>query len=412
MTTAPNPIRPPVKAHSPTSEEVRERMVALGRKNPDFVSVETIGTTGEGRSIDAATITDTRVDGEDKQHVLVVAGQHGNEESARLVALKLIDYLLCPEGRPLLKKQKIVVMPNVSPDAAEHDTYETPAGIKPNLDHGPNGPTSPEAIAVEAVAEKLMPEVYVDMHARGFAGVSHDMVLFPPSKPYTEDEHLYHEIASAMAAEGEKSGIPHVVHSLSWPGWGGPDLDQPSSTLWMYRRFKSLVFLTENAEHNDWSYPAKVRAATGVKRLKPLLAMGNERHPKLYYRGYPGSVAVGMFHAGAVAVGTTAAARRLSRVDIWRNAGGFKKLGPALPEKQGVKTLQVEYDGPTLTTGVGFQVRVSGRWFVQDVRVNGRKLKPSETNGHYTWHDKHTTYMVAALPALEAGKHEIVYTVH
>ena len=59
--------------------------------------------------------------------------------------------------------------------------------------------------------------------------------------------------ARAMAAEGEKSGIPHVVHPLTWPGWGGHDLVQPSSTLYMYRRFKSLVFLTENAEHNDGS---------------------------------------------------------------------------------------------------------------------------------------------------------------
>lgn len=398
-------------AISPTSDEVHNRLLALQRKHPDHVAVTTVATTAEGRPIDAAYVTDVREDDADKQHVLIVAGQHGNEESARLVALRLIDYLLSSEGRPLLKKQTIVVMPNVSPDAAERDAYETPAGIKPNLDHGSAGPQSPEGKAVQIVADQLMPEVYVDIHARGHAGWSHDMVLFPAAKAYTEDEHLLHTIASAMATEGEKSGIPHVVHPLSWPGWGTSDLDQPSSTMYMYRRFKSLVFLTENAEHNDSTYPEKVRAASGVNRLKPLLAMGNVRHPKLYYRGYPCAVAVGMFHAGVVAVGTTAAARRLSRVDIWSKSGGFRAMGPVFPEKQNVKTLQVDYDGPSITAGIGFQVRVAGRWLVRGVRVNGKKLKPSETHGYYTWHDKHTTYIVAALPTLEAGKHELIFTV-
>jgi len=228
-------------ATSPTSQEVRDRVLAIQRKHPGFAVVSTVGTTADGRPIDAVTLTDPRESAADKQHVLIVAGQHGNEESARLVALKLIDYLLGAEGRPLLKRQRIVIMPNVSPDAAESDAYETPAGIKPNLDHGPDGPTSPEAKAVQQVAEQLMPDVYVDMHARGHAGWSHDMVLFPEAKAYTEDEHLLHTIASAMAAEGEKSGIPHVIHPLSWPGWGTSDFDQPSSTMYMYRRFKSRL---------------------------------------------------------------------------------------------------------------------------------------------------------------------------
>ncbi len=139
--------------------------------------------------------------------------------------------------------------------------------------------------------------------------------------------------------------------------------------------------------------------------------MGSVRHPKLYYRGYPNPVCVGMFHAGAVAVGTTAADRRKSRVDIWSKAAGFNSLLPVFPEKQNIKTLQVDYGGPNLTAGVGFQVRFAGRWLVQSVRVNGRKLRPSETHGYYTWHDKHTTYLVAALATLDSGKHEIVYTV-
>lgn len=397
-------------AVSPTSAEVHEHLQRAARRRPDLLTVRTLGRTRVGDlPIEVAIVTDRDYPADDKQHVLIVAGQHGNEESARLVALRVIDYLLGTEGRPLLKKQLIAVMPNVSPDAAEHDTYETPAGIKPNLDHGPGGPKSPEAKAVQLIAEELQPEVYVDLHARGHAGWSHDMVLFPPTRAYTEDEHLLHEIASIMAAEGEKSGIPHVVHPLTWPGWGGTDLDQPSSTLWMYRQFKTLVFLTENAEHNEGSYSDRVRAASGLNRLKPLLAMGNTRHPKQYYNGYPIVPVVGMYHAGAVAVGATAAARRASRVQIWRNTAGFKSLGPAIPEREDVKRLLVEYTGQPITGGIGFQVRTAKRVMIQSVRFNGRKLKSAETNGYYTWHDKHTTFAVAALPSLELGKHEITF---
>ena len=120
---------------SPNSQEVRERILSLAAKHPAAVSVRTVLETAQGRPIDAVTITDPRSSDADKQHVLIAAGQHGNEESARLVALRLMDYLLSPDGRPLLPRQKFVILPNVSPDAAEADTYETPAGVKPNLDH-------------------------------------------------------------------------------------------------------------------------------------------------------------------------------------------------------------------------------------------------------------------------------------
>jgi hypothetical protein len=394
----------------PDNRAVTHRLATLAQRYPEYVSVRTVLETAEARPIEAVTITDATADDADKQRVLIVAGQHGNEETARLVALKLMDYLLTPDARPILRKQKIVIMPNVSPDAAVRDTYETPAGIKPNLDQGPSGPVSPEATALRTIAEELMPEVYVDMHARGHAGCSHDMVLFPPSKPYTEDEHLLHEIAGAMAAEGERSGIPHVVHPLTWPGWGGSDLDQPSSTLYLYRRFKSLVFLTENAEHNTFAYPEKMRATSGVNRLKPLLALGNRRNPHCHYSGYPVTPAVGMYHAGVVAVGQTAAERRTSRIAIWRASAGFAKLSIAIPEKPLLKTMQVDYRGQAIATGVGFQVRVAGRVLLRSVSVNGKKLKAAEVGGYYTWQDKHTTYAVAALPSLKPGEHEITFT--
>jgi hypothetical protein len=376
------------------------------------VKIATIGRTDEGRTIDAATITDPRADPDQKQHVLIVAGQHGNEETARLVALRLIDYLLTPAAAPILRQQKIVVMPNLSPDAAHRDSYTTPAGIKPNLDHPATGPVSPEARAFETVANDLQPELYVDIHARGHAGASHDMVLFPPTRAYTEDETILHAMAQQMARQGERSGIPHRVHPLTWPGWGGTDLDQPSSTLWMYRQFKSMVFLTENSEHNEHAYPQAMRIRSGVGRLKPLLSAGSQRHPKLYYPGYPCTMAIGMFDAGVVAVGKTARARRASRIALWRQSDAFESVSANIPERLNTKIIQVKYTGKPILHGAGIQVRVAGKVKPQSVTVNGKSLKPAETNGIVTWQDQYTTFAVACLPRLSAGEYEIAFDFH
>src|SRR5688572_18494673 len=62
---------------SPTSDEVRERLVVVQAKHPRSVTVRTVGQTAQGRPIDATTVTDTSVPDTDKQNVLIVAGQHG-----------------------------------------------------------------------------------------------------------------------------------------------------------------------------------------------------------------------------------------------------------------------------------------------------------------------------------------------
>ncbi len=396
----------------PNSPEVRSAILKLRSRHPELVRVRTMLSSAEGRPIDAVTLTDPRAPDADKQRVLIVAGQHGNEETARLVALKLMDHLVAPAGRRLLRHHQIVVMPNVSPDAAERDSYETPAGIRPNLDHAPTGPVSPEARAVSAMLQELQPEVFVDVHARGHAGCSHDMVLFPATREYTEDDNLLHAMAAEMVAAGEKAGVPHVSHPLTWSGWGGSDPAQSSSTCFAYRSFKSIVFLTENAEHNEVAYPEKLRVRSGLARLKTLLAWGQRRHPSLYYPGYPCYLTAGSFTLGLVAVGRTAAARRNSRVELWRNSAGFKCFRPQLPEQARHRTLNVEYDGRPLDCGVGFQVRAAGKLRIKAVRFDGSPLRAAEIGGCYSWRDVCSTFVVAAMKRLEPGRHEMSVDFH
>ena len=395
-------------AVSPTSAEVIAHIVALRKRHPGLVKVRTLGATAEERPLHAVTITDPRSPARDKQHVLIAAGHHGNEESGRLIALALMDWLVTPGAAETRRKQKIVILPNMSPDMAERDAYVPAKGPAPMRDHGPGGPKTPEGKAFEQVANALQPEVYVDMHARGFAGCSYDMVLWSEPRTYLEDDYLLHRIAAEMGEAGEQAGIPNVVHPLSWPGFMSESPDVTSANAFCYRSFKSLSFLTETCESNEFAYPPGDRARSGLARLKVLLAWGNRRFPKLRYPGYP-CYLMGMFKGGLVAIGKDAAARRKSRVAIWRSGNGFDAVtfdqAPSRPDE---RRITARYKGPEVRTGVGFQTLVRGNRRIAEITLNRRKLRPSEINGYYTWRHECATYVVVAMAVMKRGKHEIV----
>jgi hypothetical protein len=395
------------QGRSPNSAEVEAHILRAERKHPDLVAVEKVAVTAEKRPLYAVTVTDGSVADTDKQHVLVAAGHHGSEESGRLVALALIGWLVSAAAEETRARQKIVIMPNMSPDSAEADTYLLPGDVSVMRDHAPGGPKTPEGKAFEKIADRLQPEVYVDMHARGGSGCSYDMVLWSEPITYSEDDYLLHKIAAEMGDAGERAGIPHLVHPLSWPGFMSESPDATSANAFCYRRYKSLSFLTETAESNEFAFPARDRARSGLARIRALLARGNRRHPKLRYEGYPCYLA-GMFEKGLVAVGKTAAARRRSRVDIWRNFGKLREFKSEVPERPDLKRLRVDYRGARLSNGVGFQTLVRGRRMIDYVKVNGTRLRQSETHGYCGWHHGCSTFVVVAAPDFGRGKYEIL----
>ena len=401
----PPPLQSAGKAVSPTSAEVEAHILKLQKDHPSLVKVTIPGKTSEGRPIYAVTLTDPQAVPADKQHVLVVAGQHGNEESSRMIALALMDWLVSPDGAPTLRKQKIVVMPNVNPDGAERDIYDTAEGIRPNLDHAPDGPWSAEAKALQSISRELRPEVYVDMHGRGGAGCSYDMVLHPMTFPYMEDGNLLQQIAAEMVKAGEAAGIPHLTHSLTWPGWGNSDIKDSSSTVFHYREFHSMVFLTETSEHNDHAHPADLRIAVGLARLKTLLDHGNRRHPWFHYEGYPYGL-IGMNDAALAAIGKTAADRRASRVALWAGRGNFTTPRAVLPapaaEKRYTFTAKKDF-----ASRMGIQLRCATKMRVESVRLNDQNLSVSETDGYLTWQDNCSTFILITRPAVKAGEYAI-----
>ena len=66
---------------SPASSEVRAHLEKLARQHKNRLRFKTVESSAQGRPIDVAYVTDPASRDEEKQHVLVIAGQHGNEET-------------------------------------------------------------------------------------------------------------------------------------------------------------------------------------------------------------------------------------------------------------------------------------------------------------------------------------------
>lgn len=394
--------RPASKAASPNSAEVEAHILKLQKAHPQLVAVRTVFKTKQGRPIYAVTVTDPATKDDDKQNVLIIAGRHGNEETGRMIALALLDWLVGDAAATTRTRQKIVVMPNINPDGAEQNSYRPPPATGPVAETD-GASRWPESAAWNQVAGEIQPELFIDMHARGGAGCSYGMVLYPGTHTYTEDDNLFHAIAADMIAAAEAAGIPQITHPLSW--WTPDNPASRAPNVFNYRQYKSISFLTESPESNAVSYPAQLRVKSGLAKILTALAYGNRRHPKFYYEGYPGYL-MGMHSRALVPVGTTAAQHRAGRVEIWKNFRDIR-LRSKLPEQPKLKQVAVDNQGAALACGVGVLIRAGGKMTVASATLDGKKLGPSQTDGYYTWQDECSTFVVVAMPNLPAGKRDI-----
>lgn len=100
-----------------------------------------------------------------KPTVLVVAAQHGNEQSAKEAALWLLRDLAAGDLKPLLKKVNVLIMPQVNPYGNFFDVRTNELGLDMNRDHVK---LETEGVrAIHRVFRAWMPEVTIDVHEKG-----------------------------------------------------------------------------------------------------------------------------------------------------------------------------------------------------------------------------------------------------
>jgi len=100
-----------------------------------------------------------------KPTILITAGQHGSEQSAKEAALALLRDLAIGELKPLLDQANFLIMPQANPWGNVHDRRVNELGLDMNRDH-----IKMESAGVQAIHKvfrRWMPEITLDVHERG-----------------------------------------------------------------------------------------------------------------------------------------------------------------------------------------------------------------------------------------------------
>jgi len=155
-------------------EDIARFLSALDHASPQVV-VTAAGRTlavkdFAARDIFLAVITEQGIGSPEKLDrakptVLVVASQHGGEQSAKEAALRLCRDLAVGELRPLLKGLNFLVIPQANPHGNFFDRRENEQGLDLNRDHVKL--ESPEVRTIHRVFRSWMPEVTLDLHEKG-----------------------------------------------------------------------------------------------------------------------------------------------------------------------------------------------------------------------------------------------------
>ncbi len=319
----------------PPYEKIEAVLKHWARQHPGIYQLEELGTSVEGRTIYAVTMTDPGVSDENKEHALVTALHAGNERGAATTVMSIIEWFLSsdPRAREILRNQIVVFLPLPDPDRYEKGHF-TPIYTEWNAD-GPLKPDEiPEAVYVQQVFDRFQPDLHADIHGTSLdfekyimfesAGAAYSN---PAVRPYHRDIIRQMNVAGLEAGYPADTGESDAERAFYGPGlanmprksWYG----QPRfyAATYLYYHFHTLISATEVA----WEQ-------SGLVRHQRLLEIGNERWPGEYYRGYPNRVIMGNTHATLVAYGQSAEARRRSRLELWNRMDEltFGTLDPAM----------------------------------------------------------------------------------
>lgn len=100
-----------------------------------------------------------------KPTILFIASQHGNEQSAKEAALRLIRDLALGDLNPLLKKVNVLIIPQANPYGNYFDLRQNEVDLDLNRDHVKLEAESTQAI--HRVFARYLPEVTMDLHEKG-----------------------------------------------------------------------------------------------------------------------------------------------------------------------------------------------------------------------------------------------------
>jgi len=374
----------------PDYEDVMAEVERVAASAGSVCTVKMLGRSVEGRDIPCLLFTDPGVPSQTKQRVMVIAGQHGSEESGRAIALELMSFLASGEAEvpDILRSHEVAVVPCANPDGAVKDTYRNANDVDVAHTFQIDGPAgTPEGRALEAFALEFAPEVFVDIHGLG-GGSMKDRVWFSKPLWFTPDRYFLAvmgmEMTRAVEAEGfpQCEAIPPIPFRPGEP-WGD-DLRLGEK---LAVEVKSLSFGLEAIEHYyrepDWR-------KEGIARLRRLFRFGMEDYFGLGESGYPSSLISGTRICGLKAHGATPAERRESRVALTRflrhNFALVDRDSDGLVKCARVKVVSQTLEGPNPGRfAVILRLRKPAK--VLSVEWDGQALAEGDEHGYRIWDD-------------------------
>lgn len=304
----------------PPFDDLAKLLERWARELPHLLRLDTVGRSAEGRPLYAAVITDTSIEDEDKERVLLTALHAGVERNCSMTIFAIMEWLLSSEplARQIVRRQAIICMPVPNPDCYLKGTHGAVYSDW-TLDGPRDAAGNPEAVAVQQVMDTYQPEVHADLHGLSLSFSRYIMMENSAYSPSNLSLRCFHrEIVRLMDQEALAEGFPSDqqesdAERLFW----GPELDAMANKLWIsrprvyaaiycYNRYHTLVMISEIT----WE-------RSGLLRHRRLFEVGNATWPSEYYPGYPVRVVMSNSYHMVVAYGQTAAARRRSRVELW-----------------------------------------------------------------------------------------------
>jgi hypothetical protein len=194
-----------------------------------------------------------------------------------------------------------------------------------------------ESLAIQQLFDRLQPEVHADIHGLDLSFPGYIMVESTGSAWSNVALRPYHQrIIDLMNEAALAEGFPTVrpeddAERVFW----GPELESAAARLW-YARTRPCAGVYAYYHYHTLTLASEVCwERSGVLRHQRLLRLGNEVWPGEHYPGYPTRVVAGTEFHHVVAYGITAQARRRSRVELWNKLPQIR-IGFANPQVEGL----------------------------------------------------------------------------
>jgi hypothetical protein len=201
---------------------------------------------------------------------LLVASQHGNEQSAKEAALRILRDLTVGELKPLLNHMNVLIIPQANPFGNRFDQRRNGQDLDLNRDHVKL--EAPEVRAVHRVFREWLPEMTLDVHEKGddyyrvsigcvsnvnihpgFQSFSRDVMLSEVEKALEEKKITFKEyLVSQRMGIDSSAGVTYSLEDSgsreSMLRFSTTDLNDGRNSLGIYETFS---FIQEGASRHD-----------------------------------------------------------------------------------------------------------------------------------------------------------------